>query len=105
LWKKVPPDMGNCSARALDDYSVPAFAQAREWFAVADDWHRHLVAANDGGGTMRTVLLDDGKSLLRYFERQSREHVKDGHKVAATLVAQELASHLQHADSGQEKAP
>jgi len=102
---EVPPDMGNCSTRALDDYSVPAFAQAREWFAVADDWHRRLVAAKDGGGTMRTVLFDDGKSLLRYFERQSHEHVKDGHKVAATLVAQELASHLQHADRSQEKAP
>jgi Tyrosyl-DNA phosphodiesterase len=100
---EVPPDTDHCSARPLDDYSVPMFAQAREWFAVADDWHGRLIAANCGGGSMRTVLVDDGKSLLRYFERQSREHVHEGHKVAASLVAQELASHIQHADHSQEK--
>jgi Tyrosyl-DNA phosphodiesterase len=95
---EVPPDTDSFSARTVDDYSIPMFAQAREWFAVADDWHKRLVAANGGGGMMRTVLLGDGKSLLRYFDRQCREHVHEGHRIAASLVAQELASHIQHAD-------
>ena len=102
---EVPPDTDNYFARTVDNYSVPMFAQAREWFAVADDWHKRLVAANGGGGMMRTVLLGDGTLLLRYFERQSREHVHEGHKIAASLVAQELASRIQHADHRQEKGP
>jgi hypothetical protein len=93
---EAPADTETSSTRTLDDYSLPAFSQAREWFAIADDWHTRLMASNCDE-PMRTVLLDDGKSLLRYFERQSREHVHEARKVAASLVAQELTSHLQRA--------
>jgi hypothetical protein len=98
---ETPPETVGETARNLGDYSLLAFVQAREWFEVVDDWHRRLVATQSGE-SMHTVLLHDGKALHRYFERQSREHVHDGRKVAALLVTQELALHLQHAESSRE---
>lgn len=90
---------------ATSDYSVLAFEQAREWFAIIDEWQKRILAvqaAKEDNTQMRILLSADGRRLKEYFERQGDQLVDSGCRIAASLVVEEMHLRLQNTNTNSE---
>ncbi|HYO54680.1 hypothetical protein [Archangium sp.] len=78
------------SGASPSDYTVPAFAQARAWFEVIDNWQKRWNAqAGHGDEQERTRLKLDGTRLAALFSRKAEQEVLE-QRVPARLAAEEL---------------
>lgn len=76
------------------DYTVPAFAQARRWFKVIDNWQHYWdVQLEQGGAPERAKLRLDGTRIAAWFFRRAEQEALD-QRVPARLAAEELTWRL-----------
>lgn len=74
-----------------DDYRLPSFIQAREWFGIVDNWTEKFEKTPP---EHRDILKFDGKKLIEVFRRKEKKENYFGSKIAANLVADEIEKRI-----------
>lgn len=81
---------GSMHLGGAEDYSVAAFAQARNLFQVVDAWAQQMEEAREAGAGERNRVRDDGTRLAALFNRKAGASQDLGGQLPARLVAEEL---------------
>jgi len=74
-----------------DDYNLPSFIQAREWFSIVDNWGTEYEKILP---EYRDIVNEDGKKLIELFRRKEKKEADFGTQIAAKLVADEIEKRI-----------